>query len=280
MADQRPKSRPESSSTKQEQYCLVVSRYDRVASMLISLLILLGLTVLMMLVLFLSKQVWGSVKSVPIEQMDIGDQEEDPMGPGDDIEPPPPQETDLEEEEMVEVLNAVEDALATRSAMLERAVSGTGTGKGGGGTGRGRKGVRRKWELRFTEGNTLETYAQQLDFFGIELGILRPGNKVLYVSGLSRARPLTREGPRDAEKRYRFTWTQGSLEEADRLLLAKAGVDVGRNMIFKFVPGPLYQKLAAMEQEASGGQKVRSVLFGVRSAGGGYEFYVMRWSPL
>jgi hypothetical protein len=234
----------------------------------------------LMLITFLTSQIWGSEKAVPIEQMDIGDQDDDPLGPGDDIEPPPPQETDLEEEEIDEVLESVEDALATRSAMLERAVSGEGTGKGGGGTGRGPRGRPRKWELRFTEGNTLETYARQLDYFGIELGVLRPGNKVLYVSGLSRPRPMTRQGDRAAEKRYRFTWTQGTLEDADRLLLSKAGVTVGRDIIFKFLPPAQFQKLVALEREASGGQKVRSVLFGVRSAGGGYEFYVIRWAPL
>jgi hypothetical protein len=288
MANSPATLRPEPRPPVVRQSNLALSRYDRVSGLLISLLILLGCIFLALLSVWWSHRVFTADVAVPVVMEEIGDQEEAPIGPGHDIEPPPPLETDLVDENTEQVLDTVDDALASRSTMLEPGVAGgsrygvpggTGHGKGGGGTGLGRQGKPRRWELRFTEGNTLETYARQLDLFGIELGILRPGNKVLYVSGLSRARPLTREGDRDAEKRYRFTWTQGSLEEADRLLLAKAGVDVGRNILFKFLPPEQYQKLAAMEKEASGGQKVRSVVFGVRSAGAGYEFYVIRWAP-
>jgi hypothetical protein len=245
---------------------------------LVSLLILLGVAVGMMVIIWLTNQVFTSQAAVPIVMEEIGDQEEDPIGPGHDIEPPPPQETDLEVEEMDEVLEAVEDALATRAAMLERRISGTGTGKGGGGTGLGRKGAPRRWELRFKEGNTLETYASQLDYFGIELGVLMSGNKVLYISRLAQMRPQTREGPRDTEKRYRFTWTQGSLEQADRMLLARANIDAGGGVIYKFLPDALYQKLRVMEAEYANNRKVRSTLFGIKSSGGDYEFYVMRQS--
>ena len=142
--------------------------------------------------------------------------------------------------------------------MLERGVSGEGTGRGGGGTGLGRKGKPRRWELRFKEGNTLDTYARQLDYFGIELGVLMEGEKVLYVSKLAQMRPRTRQGPRDQEKRYRFTWKQGSLEQADRMLLARANIEVGGSIIFKFLPPPLYQRLRVMEAEHAGaGRSVR-----------------------
>ncbi|HLA84028.1 MAG TPA: hypothetical protein VJL29_04480 [Thermoguttaceae bacterium] len=259
-------------------YRLTVSRYDRVAGVLISLLILLGLAVLMMLIIWLTNQVFKTEIMPPIEMEEIGDQEEDPIGPGDDIEPPPPLETDIEIEETDEILEAVEDALATRAAMLERRVAGTGTGKGGGGTGLGRKGAPRRWELRFKEGNTIDAYARQLDYFGIELGVLIPDNKVLYVSKLAQARPEIREGSRDDEKRYRFTWTQGSLEQADRTLLARANVEYQSSVIYKFLPPELYQKLRVMEAEYAGERKIRSTLFGIQSSGNDYEFYVMRQS--
>jgi len=260
-------------------YRLGVSRYDRVSGMLIALLILLGILVTIMAVVWLTSQIFATQVAIPFDLVDIGDQEEDAMGPdNDDIEPPPPMETDLVEEEMEDILEAVEDALATRAAMLERGVSGEGTGRGGGGTGRGRKGRPRRWELRFKEGNTLNTYARQLDFFGIELGVLTPGNKVLYVYNLSHARPQTREGPRDTEKRYRFTWTQGSLEQADRMLLARANVDTRGSIIYKFLPDQWTRKLMELEAAEAGGKKVRSTLYGIRSSGSGYEFYVMRQS--
>lgn len=259
-------------------YRLGVSRYDRVSGMLIALLIVLGILVALMLVAWLTSQIFATQVAVPVVMEEIGDQEEDSIGPGNDIEPPPPMETDLIEEEMEDILEAVEDAMATRAAMLERGVSGEGTGQGGGGTGRGRKGKPRRWELRFQEGNSLETYARQLDYFGIELGVLIPGNKVRYISNLSHARPQTREGPRDQEKRYRFTWKQGSLEEADRLLLSRANIEPGAGVIYKFLQPDLYQKLRVLEAEEAAGKNIRSTVFGIRSGGGDYEFYVMRQS--
>jgi len=257
-------------------YRLVVSRYDRVSGMLIALLILLGIVVLIMLSIWLTNQIWATQVAVPVVMKEIGDQEDDPWGPGHDIEPPAPQETDLEEEEMEDVIKAVADAMATRAAMIERGVSGEGKGKGGGGTGQGRKGARRRWNLRFQEGNTLETYARQLDFFGITLGLLEPDDKVLIISKLSQKRPERRLVSRDSmKKRYRFTWTQGSLEEADEELLERAGIAVRRRTIYKFLTPSLYRKLIIMEQERAGGKKVRSTRFGIKTAGSGYEFYII-----
>ena len=278
MNDNTPSAPEKASGQASNLYRLGVSRYDRTAGMLIALLILLGMLVFLMAAIWLTNRMLATAVAVPIVMEEVGDQEEDPIGPGDDIEPPPPMETEILEEEIEDVLEAVEDAMATRAAMLQKSVSGEGTGEGGGGTGKGRKGAPRRWELRFREGNSLSTYAQQLDYFGIELGVLKPGNKVLYISNLSRRRPNTRTGSREDEKRYRFTWTQGSLEQADRTLLERAGVDIGRSRIYKFLPPPLYQKLRVMEAEHAGGKKVRSTLFGIKSSGSSHEFYVMRQS--
>ena len=119
---------------------------------------------------------------------------------------------------------------------MSRRVSGDGTGRGGRGTGRGRKGISRNWEMQFAKGNTLNVYAKQLDFFKIELGIRRPGNKIEYASNLASRRPKKRVGSTDQEKRYYLTWRRGNLQEADRELLNKAGIDPGRSPIFKFLP--------------------------------------------
>ena len=179
-------------------YRLGVSRYERVASMLLALLTLFGIAVTVMLVIWLTNRIFASTTAVPVTMEEIGD-DEDPWGPGDDIEPPAPEETDLVEEEMEEILDAVADAVATRAAMLENRVSGDGTGRGGGGTGHGRKGKPRRWEVMFDRGLTLEAYAQQLDFFGIELGVLRPNNQVEYASNLARSLPNRRPGVADQE---------------------------------------------------------------------------------
>ena len=57
---------------------------------------------------------------------------------------------------------------------------GFGDGRGLG-HGPGKPGLPRHWEVMFSKGTTLDAYARQLDFFGIELGVLMPDNKIVYA---------------------------------------------------------------------------------------------------
>ena len=266
---------PKASQQAGGPYRLLVSSYDQTAGMLLALLIVIGLLVTIMVAIWLSSQVFTSQKAVPVTMEEIGS-DEDPWGPGDDIEPPAPQETDIEEEEIEEVIEAVSDAVATRTAMLERRISGDGKGRGGGGTGHGRKGKPRRWEVQFLKGNTLDTYAKQLDFFGIELGVLLPDNRVEYAYNLVRTRPTRRVGPADQDKRYYRTWRSGDLQEADRQLLARAGIQAGRRLILKFLPRQTEEQLYTMEQAKAEGRSVAATRFGVEPDGKGYRFTIIR----
>jgi hypothetical protein len=182
----------------------------------------------------------------------------------------------------------VADAVGSQAALLddpsltEDAVTGSGgsTGDGrnlGRGSGPGGSGKRRHWEVRFPPGNTIETYARQLDSFRIELGVLMPNNRVIYVSQLAADRPTRREGPADQEKRYYLTWRKGGLQQADRELLGKAGVQAGSSLILKFIPRDLEKQLIQLERNRAGDRadRVRTTYFGIRPQGRGYEFYVI-----
>ena len=274
-ANRRAPNRPASWLSR-----LRVSRYDRVTGMLISLLILLGLCVAGMFAVWVTNRLTPNTGDTKPKTWDMGlGKKELPPGLSNDIEPPPPSETEPNEQQPEDTLAAVEAAEATKAAQFIGLPNGIGDKKSlGNRDGGSPLGKPQRWELRFREGNTLDTYARQLDFFKIELGVLQPGNKVLYLSNLSQSRPSTREDSRDKEKRYRFTWTQGSLEEADRALLSRANVEAGSSRIFKFLPADLYQRLCKLEAEYAGDKKVRSTLFGVKSDGGEYRFYVMRQS--
>ena len=50
----------------------------------------------------------------------------------------------------------------------------------------------RNWEVNFQKGSTLDDYARQLDFFGIEIGIVQPGGKIDYAFHLAKPKPDTR----------------------------------------------------------------------------------------
>ncbi len=133
-----------------------------------------------------------------------------------------------------------------------------------------------RWEIRLLEGHTLETYARQLDFFGIELGVLLPEGKLLYLFNLSQAKPETRLGDVRDEKRCYLVWQEGRLAEADEELLARAGIDPAGRVVLKFLPPAVERKLAELERAEAGlaADRVVKTCFGVRATESGYEFFV------
>jgi hypothetical protein len=161
---------------------------------------------------------------------------------------------------------------------------GTGGGSGGGdgsGTGTGGYPRHKRWEIYFQEGGTLELYAQQLDFFGIELGVVGSGS-VTYVRSLSQNPPQTRTGVADDEKRLYMSWRQGGLKKADTSLLSRAGIDASNKIALQFYPPEVENRLAQLEQGYAGRapSQIRRTRFGVRGQPGAFEFYVIDQSPL
>jgi hypothetical protein len=276
------------------EYGLPVSAYDRVASLLLALLVLIGAMVLTLLVLWLTSQIFASQVAVPVILEEIGSGD-GPLGGSMELDAPTMeeigQETDLTDPDLSDRLAAIADAVAAKTALLEdpllseemnpkRGGGSKGDGRGlrvGSGTGSG-TGRSRHWEVQFIKGNTLETYARQLDYFGIELGVLMPDNKVMYAKNLAKARPDRYTGPADREKRYYLTWRRGGLQAADRELLARAGISAKERLILKFLPPDVETDMVQKERAYAGrrADKVRKTLFGIRQSGDGYSFYVMQ----
>jgi len=266
-------------------YDLRVTAFDRAVSMLLALLILLGLCVVGLFVIWLTGRGQSAQTAVPVVLQPIG---EGGMPSGSDLEintENPGQQEELEQPLLRDALASVSDIVATRLADLDNPLisdpdSVEASGAKGApvrGQGTGGNGIRRRWEIFFDRGHTIETYARQLDFFGIELGILLPGNQVQYVSGFSQPRPRVRVGPADAEKRFYLTWQRGDLQQADRELLARAGIDPGNRLILKFLPPEVEAKLAALERAYASGRadQISSTRFGIRREGNGFAFYVI-----
>jgi hypothetical protein len=270
-----------------EQYGLTVTPYERVASLIIALLILVGMAVALLFLLWLTSRIFASRMPVEVEWMEIGDG----GGLGGDTELESNMEelvheVEFEEPEFQDTLATIADAVATKAALLEDPTftDQVGTAKGGpGGDGRsagfgpGRPGKPRHWEVTFIEGNTSKTYARQLDFFKIELGVLQLENKVDYARNLSKDKPDKRTGIADAEKRYYLTWAKGGLREADLELLGKAGISVGEGrLIIKFIPRELEMQLMQLEKQRAGKneKRIRATYFAIRPRGNGFEFYV------
>jgi len=240
--------------------------------MLLALLILIGAVVAILLIVWLTNRIFASQAAIPVVMEEIGTGD-GAVGGSMELDTPEMDETDFEELEPQETLATVADAVASKAAMLHGGSGGKGTGSGRA----GKKGKPRRWEVRFTKGNTVKGYAQQLDFFGIELGVLLPGGKIAYASNLAKSKPDRREGPAEAENRYYLTWRQGDLVEADRTLLSRAGIEVGNRIILKFLPPKLEAHLVSLERSHAGRDagSIFKTRFGIRPDGGGFAFYVM-----
>jgi hypothetical protein len=274
-----------SSPTPHEPVCepsLKSSRYDRVASMLISTLILSGASVAVLFVLWLSthQDVPRTFKLIQFvdehgENLPVGTEELDA-----------PQLAELSDapliEPVVELSKLLSREVVAVAAQLDTASITTAGG--------GRPDIRvvgppskeivprwERWELRY-EAASLEGYAKQLDYFGIELGAAGGKRQVDYASKLAAATPVTRTGEGSEEQRLYLTWRGGRLEVLDRQLLQKAGIDVKNRIVMQFYPQRIEDLLARVELDYTKDGKVESLrktIFGVRATGDGYDFFII-----
>ncbi|HET6883882.1 MAG TPA: hypothetical protein VFI31_27255 [Pirellulales bacterium] len=274
-----------------------VSAYEQVASMLLALLILLGSVAFCLFMAWLGMRVlFPPMKSVPVRIEQVGGgMESGFVGESMQLDSPTPQdiaaESDLTEPDLQETLQTVLEAVALREADLddptdsEEETPNKGGGKQEGtgnrpgyGFGPGKPGIppHMRGEISFGDGNTLDVYARQLDFFKIELGVYGPG-RVTYAKNLSKGKPDVYTGPSGQEKRLYMSWKQGRLKEADRELIAKAGIPAAGKVVLQFYPDETEQLLLHLEHDYKGrdASTIRKTRFGVRPAGRGYEFYVM-----
>lgn len=275
---------------------LKLSTYEQVASLLVSLLILVGTAVLALVLILMTSRKAVPTPTVPIvfaeEGYGRGDHE---AGTARDATNSP-QIEELDEffpPQMNEPIEAVTTVVASDVVSLDNldaqlasiSTSGTGTGRGDsrppGPLGEGSSDVVPRWErwqVRFASAD-LEAYARQLDFFKIELAAIGGGRDTVdYAAKLSQPQPLRRSGPSASEKRLYMTWRSGELVEADKSLLAKAGIDTVGRVVLQLYPPETEALLAGLEQKQAGNRSLKDIkrtVFGIRGGAGKYEFFVI-----
>ncbi len=287
-----------------ERRRLRVDGYERVASTLIALLISIGFLTGIVVMIWISTIVRTTQVAIPFEMVEVGDGEGGgdgrPMG-GTQLDTPSDEYVIGADKMTADAPQANMSAMGVEAATKELDMDepepiintrhgslGSGGGMGGGfgdgrglGHGPGKGGRPRNWEIYFQKGSTLDLYARQLDYFGIEIGMVRPGSKIEYAFNFTHSKPDTRtitEAYKN-EKRYWLRWTQGDLEQADRELVEKAGLDPS-GWLFKFVPLETEKKLWYLEQTQAGvgterAKSIKRTRFGVRTTGSGFEFFVL-----
>lgn len=299
---------------------LRVSAYDRVTSMLVSLLAITSFTVACLLFLYFARQLSTFQVAVPVKPVELpprggggGGQGDGSLGTGGDLELPPDFDA-VPEPEIENMLTTIASAVQAQAPLLfdeqldaelqpppdDNAVDvrrpglggagggrgtgfGTGIGSGrgpgtGGGFGGGR-GVREPGrEIVFEPANLLE-YAQFLDFFGIELGVLGQDNKIHYAYNLSKQEPSVREGAPTDELRLYMNSARGRFAALDARLAMRSGIaDKGR-IILQFYPDQTQAILYQLEEAyaRAAGRKREDILrtvFRVTRSGDRFEFTV------
>jgi hypothetical protein len=283
-------------SSGQHVGSLRVSRYDQVAGILLSSLLVFGSITLLMFLVWLSSRLVWEAKAVPVTVLEDvgGGGSGTALGSEQQFEEPSPAEvrqTAAEQVSVEQTLNSISAVVATKAPDFDAIYGSPSVGKGEGtGTGDGKgKGpggpgtsdgipAYERWEIRMSAAS-LDEYAKQLDFFKVELGVAGGGSpNVDYISNFSAAKPTVRVGDPKSEHRLRFLQRSGELRAADRQLAAKAGVKTDGRIVFQFYSEAMYRNLLALEAARKGNRRIKDVrrtIFGVRSNRGQYEFYVI-----
>jgi len=281
---------------------LKTTRYELVSSFLIALLIGFILLTAWVTALWLANRRIKTEDSTPIELLQLGGVEdgapdetlkvESPEDPTDDpsVEDVP-DETQVEEvvENVVELSDKAAQQVPEQSELASentgKVGSSVGTGRRPLGSGGGEGNIGQRWFIRFGDRGTIDEYARQLDFFGIELG-LHVGDKIVILSNLSQNNSSSRvvTSGKELKNQWYFTWAGGGRKKADIQLLKqklpgqyKANAD--RGIIFHFYPQETIQNLGRLEKRQSKQpvSQIARTYFGVRRRGDGYEFMVTKF---
>lgn len=276
------------------------SAFENVASLIIALLLLVGTIVIVLFSVWVGNKIAVRQEVVPVVLEDVGGGRPDGVvGESMELNEPDAEqigrESDLSVPQIQETLSKVSSIISARVTELEGAElvdplqpSGGGKLQGDGrrvgyGFGSGPPGIPRfkRWEIYYAEGETLDMYAKQLDFFKVELAVI-DGDQVTYVNNLSSSTPTTRVASGEKEKRLYMSWRQGTLKQADRQLLAKAGIDSGSKLVVQFYPPDVENRLAQLELSFANRKpgQIRKTRFAVRAQGDGFEYYVLDQTPL
>lgn len=138
-----------------------------------------------------------------------------------------------------------------------------------------------RWYIRFPDRGSLETYAAQLDYFGIEVGVKKKGQPIVLLSNVSRSRAkqTTITSGTQRPNVMTFLWIGGGRKRADlRLFKEKAGIDASTGIILHLYPAKTVQLLRDAERKAAK-RPVRDILrtyFSVVRTAEGFAFVPVR----
>jgi hypothetical protein len=288
------------------------TRYDRVIAMLLAVVLGAALTLAWLLIVYATSEAYARRVASPLEIIEVsgggGGSPDGEEGQTETIDVPGAAAGDRASNNEVDAAAFEAPSLmATPGAMLDATLdaaggaaevdlaaamprggptaggaraSRLGTGRPGYGFGPGDGGVRReeRWSIVFTPGQTVDEYARQLDALRVELATIQGPDSLIYAANFAGARPTTRIGPAQADRRLYFAWRGQGRKASDVELLRRAGIDVGDKPILQFYPPEVETALAQLEVSYRGRQpgEIRVTRFRVvPGAGGAFRFEVI-----
>ncbi|MEZ6059860.1 MAG: hypothetical protein R3C19_05820 [Planctomycetaceae bacterium] len=273
------------------------TRYDLATAALISVLLALVAFVAILVAIWLSNLLPSNTPLNPMQLPGDGGYEdgnpdetlhvESPEDPSDD----PSLSNDQQEMQLEQVLEQVITVSETAAELVapNEYTDPTGGGNPGSaegtgkplGTGAGLTGGtprEQRWFVQFADKSDLKSYARQLDFFNIELGVAFRDGRIVYVRNFSTT-PVVRNARISAsEQRLFMNWQAGGERvKADIDLLTLAGItDVSSGIILHFYPRETEEILARLEHDYANlrPDQIRRTYFDVARDGDGFKFEV------
>lgn len=291
------------------------SKYDRVTSFLMAVVLGAILVVGWLAIVYASNQAYASRVTSPLQIIEVGGGGGSPDGTPGSTEKidvagadaaamasnNPEEASEFEEPSVEQTPGAMLDAVSETSQSLAevdlgatmptggpvasgRRASKLGRGGPGLGFGPGDGGVAReqRWSIVFNTGQDPSEYARQLDALHVELAIVASSDQLLYVSHFSDPTPTKRYGAGRSDHRLYFLWQGRGRKASDLALFKKAGVEIGDENVFQFYPAEAERRLAELEVRYRGRNpgEIRVTRFQVVAKGGSYDFEVVAQETL
>ncbi|QEG35586.1 hypothetical protein [Bythopirellula goksoeyrii] len=273
-----------------KKYQLTVNSYDRTATLIIALLILVGFTVLGLMIVFFADKMHTSVQPIPVVPVEATSANAN-QGLAAEPDPPGSEEAEeLEDPQLEDMLDTLTDAVTSKEVLLSdedlEAEDVAGKGKGLGDArmaGEGNDGVVERvprwerWKIRF-EPKSPSEFAQWLDYNKIEIGVLGRDNLVHYGYDLSKSNKQTRTGEPTKDSRGYTAAADGPMPALTERLAREADIAKEGNITLLFYPFEVESILWTLENEYSEGRDVntiRETVFTVEHNGSDFSFKVI-----
>ena len=291
------------------------SRYDKVTSFLMAVVLGAMLVVGWLALVYASNQAYASRATAPLQIIEVGGGGGSPEGTPGSTEKVdvagadaaamasnnPEEAGEFEEPSveqapgaMLETVNEASQNLAEvdlgatmpnggpvssgkRASKLGSGGPGLGFGPGDGGVAR-----EQRWSIIYNTGQDPQEYARQLDALGVELAVVRGPEQLLYISRFSDPTPTKRFGTGRSDHRLYFLWQGRGRKASDLALFKKANEEIGDDNVFQFYSADAERRLAELEVKFKGRNpgEIRVTRFQVVPKGESYDFEVVAQETL